>query len=333
MNLTETINKMKQVEAFEVGGGATGVSSVPDPIDLRAIPPGNNSPKGDPKPKKSTVTTDTDVSNNVLPTGDFSVANKASVATKQGNSMKEFFTNLFDGEELSEEFKEKVSVLFEAAIIEKSATITSLLQEDYDLKLNSKIKELEEQTVSELATLVEQLDEYLTYGADQWMQENKLAVEPALKSEITEEFIQGLKNLFAEHYIDMPEDKVDIVEQLTIRCQDLETKINKVVNENISLTASINEMNGEEVFNEIADGLVSTQIEKFKKLSEGIEYDNLTVLKKKLQIIRENYFSGNKTEKKTSSFLEESFEGEEHLPISKGPMAHYVKAISKTVVK
>lgn len=332
MNLTETINKMKQVEGFEVGGGATGVSSVPDPINLTAVPPGNNSPKGAPKPKKSAVD-ETDPENNSLPTGDYSVANRASVATKQGNSMKEFFTNLFDGEELSEEFKEKVSVLFEAAIIEKSAAITSSLQEDYDLKLNSKIEELEEQSVTELATLVEQLDEYLTYGADQWMQENKLAIEPALKSEITEEFIQGLKNLFAEHYIDMPEDKVDIVEQLTIRCQDLETKINKVVNENISLTASINEMNTEEVFNEIAEGLVSTQIEKFKKLSEGVEFENLSVLKKKLQIIRENYFSGDKTEKKTSSFLEESFEGEEHLPVSKGPMAHYVKAISKTIVK
>ena len=247
--------------------------------------------------------------------------------------MKEHIDVMFDGEDLSEEFKEKAGTIFEAAVSERVVEIVTALEEEYEAALNAKLEEIEEQSIQDLEGLATKLDEYLNYVTEQWMENNEIAVESALKSEITEEFIEGLKNLFAEHYIDVPNERFDVVEELSARVQELEDKLNEAVNENIELVASINEMNTEEVFNEISEGLVATQVEKFKKLTEGVEYDDLSNYKKKLQIIKENYFGTAKVEKKTSGLLEESFEGEEEMPVARGPMAHYMKAISRNTVK
>lgn len=340
MNLTETIRKMKDVEldeASEVGGGATGTSKAADPIGVRAKSPGNSKVQGDLAPVKivdpnNPGIEDTDVETNTKPTGDASAKNRASVATK-GTGMKEHIDVMFDGEDLSEEFKEKASTIFEAAVSERVVEIVSALEEEYEAVLNSKLEEIEEQATHDLEQLTAKLDEYLNYVTEQWMETNEIAIESALKSEITEEFIEGLKNLFAEHYIEIPEERFDVVEELSARVQELENKLNEAVNENIELVASINEMNTDEIFNEISEGLVATQVEKFKKLSEGVEYDDLSNYKRKLQIIKENFFGADKTEKRTSGLLEESFEGEEEAPVAKGPMAHYMKAISRNIVK
>lgn len=340
MNLTETIRKMKDVEldeAVEVGGGATGTSKAAEPTGVRAKAPGNSKTQGDLAPVKivdpnNPGVEDTDAENNTKPTGDASAKNKASIAAK-GTGMKEHIDVMFDGEDLSEEFKEKAGTIFEAAVSERVVEIVAALEEEYEAALNAKLEEIEEQSIQDLEGLATKLDEYLNYVTEQWMENNEIAVESALKSEITEEFIEGLKNLFAEHYIDVPNERFDVVEELSARVQELEDKLNEAVNENIELVASINEMNTEEVFNEISEGLVATQVEKFKKLTEGVEYDDLSNYKKKLQIIKENYFGTAKVEKKTSGLLEESFEGEEEMPVARGPMAHYMKAISRNTVK
>ena len=340
MNLTETIKKMKDVEldeAVEVGGGATGTSKVTEPTSVRAKAPGNSKAQGDLTPVKivdpnNPGVEDTDAENNTKPTGDVSAKNKASIAAK-GTGMKEHIDVMFDGEDLSEEFKERAGTIFEAAVSERVIEIVTALEEEYEAALNSKLEEIEEQSIQDLDGLATKLDEYLNYVTEQWMEGNQIAVESALKSEITEEFIEGLKNLFAEHYIDVPNERFDVVEELSARVQELEDQLNEAVNENIELAASINEMNTEEVFNEISESLVATQVEKFKKLTEGVECDDLSNYKKKLQIIKENYFGTTKVDKKTSGLLEESFEGEEEMPIARGPMAHYMQAISRNTAK
>ena len=344
MNLTETIRKMKldeQVEnieeAVEVGGGATGTSKAAEPTNVKAKAPGASKDQGDkniinpPEHQLNLATDDTDTENNTKPTADTSARNKASVAMK-GASVKEHISVMFDGEDLSEEFMEKASTLFEAAVNERVNEITADLEEQFAAALNEKLEEVEQQNTEELEALTGKLDEYLTYAVEQWMQENELAVEHSLRSEITEEFIGGLRTLFAENYIDVPEEKFDVVEELSARVQDLEEKLNEAINENIELTASLNEMTCDEVFDEVSEGLATTQVEKFKKLAEGVEYDSIDTFKKKLEIIKESYFSTGKVVKKTSGLLEESFEGEEEKIVA-GPMAHYVKAISRNIVK
>jgi len=341
MNLTETIKKMKDAELdeshVEVGGGATGTAKAAEPTGVRAKALGNSKAQGDLTLVKiadpnNTGVEDTDVENNTKPTGDASAKNKASIAAK-GTGTKEHIDVMFEGEDLSEEFKERAGTIFEAAVSERVIEITTALEEEYEAALNSKLEEIEEQSIQDLEGLATKLDEYLNYVTEQWMEGNQIAVESALKSEITEEFIEGLKNLFAEHYIDVPNERFDVVEELSVRVQELEEKLNEVVNENIELAASINEMNTEEVFNEISESLVATQVEKFKKLTEGVECDDLSNYKKKLQIIKENYFGTTKVDKKTSGLLEESFEGEEEMPIARGPMAHYMQAISRNTAK
>ena len=341
MNLTETIKKMKDAELdeshVEVGGGATGTAKAAEPTGVRAKALGNSKAQGDLTLVKiadpnNTGVEDTDVENNTKPTGDASAKNKASIAAK-GTGMKEHIDVMFEGEDLSEEFKERAGTIFEAAVSERVIEIATALEEEYEAALNSKLEEIEEQSIQDLDGLATKLDEYLNYVTEQWMEGNQIAVESALKSEITEEFIEGLKNLFAEHYIDVPNERFDVVEELSVRVQELEEKLNEAVNENIELAASINEMNTEEVFNEISESLVATQVEKFKKLTEGVECDDLSNYKKKLQIIKENYFGTTKVDKKTSGLLEESFEGEEEMPIARGPMAHYMQAISRNTAK
>ena len=341
MNLTETIKKMKDAELdeshVEVGGGATGTAKAAEPTGVRAKALGNSKAQGDLTLVKiadpnNTGVEDTDVENNTKPTGDASAKNKASIAAK-GTGMKEHIDVMFEGEDLSEEFKERAGTIFEAAVSERVIEIATALEEEYEAALNSKLEEIEEQSIQDLDGLATKLDEYLNYVTEQWMEGNQIAVESALKSEITEEFIEGLKNLFAEHYIDVPNERFDVVEELSVRVQELEEKLNEAVNENIELAASINEMNTEEVFNEISESLVATQVEKFKKLTEGVECDDLSNYKKKLQIIKENYFGTTKVDKKTSGLLEESFEGEEEMPIARGPMAHYMQAISINTAK
>jgi len=331
MNLTETIKNMKQNinEAVQNGGGTTGVSMVPDPTNVRAKPPGNSKIQGDMKVINPIAgdEEETDPENNSAPTNTSADKNRATIAAK-GTGMKEHIISMFDGEDLSEEFKEKAGTLFEVAVNQRVAE----LQEEFEIVLAEEIEKIEEEATAQIEELVAKLDEYLSYVAEQWVAENEIAIETGLKADITEGFIEGLRDLFAEHYIDVPDEKFDVVEELAARVEELEGQLNEAINENIKLNSSITEMTAEETFNEVAEGLASTQVEKFKHLAEGIEFDDVSNFKKKLNIIKENYFSTGVVEKKTSNLLEESFEGEEE-PKNHGPMANYVRAISRNIVK
>lgn len=306
-----------------VGGGQTGVSKSADPVGGKASLP-NSKDQGEPMQKIAAITPgqgeqDTDPQNNTKPTADTSASNKASVA------MKEELTSLF-GDDLTEEFREKAVVIFEAAVAAKVSEKEAELKEQFDTNFASAVEEITE----EITTKV---DEYLDYVVEQWMEENTLAVESSLRTEITEEFMQGLKKLFAENYLEVPEEKVDVVSELANKVEELESKLNDVVNENIELKGMLAETSQKEIFDDVSEGLAMTQIEKFRSLAEGVEFDSADNYKKKLEIVKEHYF----TEKKVAKSIEEQevveLDEEVQTPKATGQLANYVTAISRTIKK
>jgi hypothetical protein len=211
-----------------------------------------------------------------------SAQNKASIAMK-GAAMKEHIDAMFNGEDLSEDFKEKASTIFEAAIQARLSEEISELEEQYSTKLEEALEEVS-------AEMTSKLDDYLDYCVEQWMKENEVAIEHSLRTEITEEFMEGMKKLFAENYIEIPEDKLNVLEELTATVEQLEEKLNSQINENIELSKSISEYSKHEIFAEVAEGLVMTQVEKLRQLAEGIDFDSSNNYKRKLVLVKENYF-------------------------------------------
>ena len=267
----------QQLDELQVGGGATGVSMVPDAGTKKTTLP-NSKSQGDMSAQSvAGDQEETDPQNNSKPTGDMSAQNKASVA------MKEHIDAMFNGEDLSEEFKEKASTIFEAAIQARVSEIEAELEEQFSTQLEEAVQEVAEEMSSKI-------DDYLNYCVEQWMKENEVAVTNSLKAEVTEEFMEGLKKLFAENYIEIPEDKLDVLEQLTQTVQELEDKLNAQMNENIELSKSVSQYTQQEIFNDVAEGLALTQVEKLRQLAEGIEFDQAANYKKKLQLVKENYF-------------------------------------------
>lgn len=261
--------------------------------------------------------------------------NAASVAMKGspldiampnlGQAMKEDIADLFGSEEISEEFKEKTSVLFEAAVNARVLAEMTALEELYEEKLNEQIDVVTE-------SLAEQVDQYLSYVAETWAKENQVAIESSLRSEIAEGFIDGLRNLFAEHYVTFPEDKVDIVESLATENEKLKAKLNEEIKFNIELTSLVEDYTKEDVFNEVSEGLALTQVQKFKTLVEGVDFDDVDAYKRKLEIVKENYFNKPSSSKKTS-FITEELETDESTEVRylEPQIAQYASAISRTI--
>lgn len=253
--------------------------------------------------------------------GDNSAKNKATIA------MKEDLDTLFDGYELSEEFKETASTLFEAALNARIIAETTRLEEEFAVKL-------EEQMATFSEEMVTKIDSYLNYAVENFMKENKVAIESALRNELTEEFIEGLKNLFAEHYIAIPQEKVDVLEALAEKVEQLESKLNDAITENTELRSVIVTESARDIFEELASDLALTQQEKFAALAEGIEFNgDLETYAKKLSIIKENYFK-NDSQQYSSNIEEETFEGELSESVNVDPQVNrYVQAIARTVKK
>lgn len=244
------------------------------------------------------------------------------------SAMKEDLTVMFDGEELSEEFKGKVSTLFEAAVEARLATEVVRLQEEFEQNLAEQLEAFSEDVTSKL-------DSYLDYVVENWMEENEVAINSALEAELSKDFIAGLKNLFSEHYINVPEEKIDVLESLAEKNQILESKIDEILEENHELRLALVEEAAHNIVEELSSDLALTQKEKFVKMAEGIEFDgDVEVFEEKLKVIKESYF-GNNEKRTESNILEESFEGE----IETGAknidpnVDRYVQAIAKTIKK
>lgn len=245
-----------------------------------------------------------------------------------GQSVREDLEAIFATDEtLTEDFKTQASTIFEAAINAAVAERFVELEEQFETAYTEALTE----AVSELA---EQLETYLDHAADAWMEENTVAIESSLRNDLTAEFINNLKGLFQEHYIDVPEDKVDVIETLQAENDELNKKYDAIIKENASLKASLVENTKEEVIESLGTGLTVTQQEKFAALAEGIDFDgNVDTYKKKLNIIKESYFKVKTT---SSNIEEETFEGdiEDTNNVSSDPaVSRYVQAISRTVKK
>lgn len=242
-------------------------------------------------------------------------------------SMKEDLDAIFSDENLSEDFVEKTTTLFEAALNARLVLETARLEEEYAAKLEEEVAEITE-------NLTDKLDSYLNYAVENFMKENEVAIESTLRNELMEEFMEGLKNLFAEHYISVPKEKVDVLESMAEKISQLEEKLNESINENNELRGLVVTEAANKIFSELASDLVVTQQEKFAALAEGIEFDgDLDVYAKKLSIIKENYFN-NENHQYSSNIEEETFEGEVEHSINLDPQVNrYVQAIARTIKK
>jgi hypothetical protein len=203
---------------------------------------------------------------------------------RTGTSVKEDVDALLNGEELSEEFRAKAETIFEAAVMTRVKTELARIEEEFESKLA-------EQVAQNTEGLVEQVDGYLGYIAEQWMTQNEIALERGMKSDILEGFIGGLKNLFEEHYIDIPEEKFDVLGEMETKIDELEAKLNEQVAANIELSKTLAESNRAEIVKTVSEGLTDTETEKFMSLVEELSYEDQASFETKVKTIRENYFT------------------------------------------
>tara|TARA_R100001082_G_scaffold85693_1_gene52285 strand:+ start:451 stop:1557 length:1107 start_codon:yes stop_codon:yes gene_type:complete len=248
---------------------------------------------------------------------------KTGDATKETmKGVKEHMTALFAGEDLTEDFQSKAITIFEAAVNEQVTAIEEDLRSQHEAILAEEIEKVNEE-------LTAKLDDYLNYVVEEWMQENELAVDTGLRSEISESFMDGLKNLFTEHYIEVPEEKYDLLENSLTTITDMEGKLNEQIEKNIELKKELLENTCAGIFTEVCTGLVDTEVEKLRSLAEGIEYDDSDQYRDKLNVLKESYF--DKSNPDSSNFEETVLteETEEPTKETAGQMADYMRAISK----
>lgn len=217
---------------------------------------------------------------------------KANAATKDASApeashiagMKEDIDALVNGEELSEEFKQKAATIYEAAVMTRVKQEVARIEEEYEGKLAEQVESIKE-------GLVEQVDGYLDYVVEQWIAQNEIALEHGMKSEILEGFVSGLKGLFEEHYIDIPEEKFDVLASMEEQIEQLSAKLDETVAANVEMKKTLAEAKRIEIVKEACEGLTDTEVEKLTGLAEELSYEDAESFKSKVQTIRENYFT------------------------------------------
>jgi len=242
--------------------------------------------------------------------------------------MKEDMDALLSGENLSEEFVAKAATIFEAAVVARAEEVIAEAEAELQEQFESAVEEIKED-------LAAKVDGYLNYMVEEWMQENELAVEKGLRAEIVEDFIGGLRNLFVEHYIDIPADKVDVVEELTSKVEELEASLNEQINRGVELTKELNEQRKIEAIYTACEGLSQTQVEKLKSLAENVEFTTEEKFAGKLNTLKESYFKSEVKTADTSALDDEVQIDEEVRPkqnvFADASMEIYAKTISQTL--
>ena len=212
--------------------------------------------------------------------------------------IEEDVTALLNGEELSEEFQSKARTIFEAAIRNKVAIVKEELQAQYEEKLTEELAVVRE-------SLSERVDAYLEYVADEWMAENAIAVEHGLRTEMTESFLSGMKSLFDNHYVSIPDEKYDVVESMVEKLDEMESKLNEQIERNVALNSRLAESVSETILADVSEGLAVTQREKLASLAENVEFDSETGYREKLESLKESYFSSRNTTVSTRNSVED----------------------------
>jgi len=255
------------------------------------------------------------------------IAEEEEVEVVAEYDIEEDVNALLQGEELSEEFQEKAKTIFETAINAKVAAIRVEMEE----QLNAQIAEEQEKIAEEFAAVKEQLaervDSYLEYVADEWFEENALVIDNGLKVEMTDSFLEGMKGLFEEHYVSIPEDKYDVLESMVEKLDDMETKLNEQIEKNVSLNKRLAESVAEGILDQVSEGLAETQKEKLASLAESVEFESEAKYREKLEMLKESYFSEKKatsTANKTETLSEGVESGHESYSAS---MAAYMRTL------
>jgi hypothetical protein len=223
---------------------------------------------------------------------------------------------LLGGQELSEEFREKAKTIFEAALKSKVTELREAMEAHYEAKLVEEVEGMKDE-------LIERVDSYLEYVADEWLQENALQVERGIRTEMTESFLEGMRGLFEDHYVNIPEDKYDVVENMVDKLDEMESKLNEQIEKNIAITKSLSEATGGNILSDVSEGLSSTQKEKLASLAEGVEFESEESYKEKLETLKESYFKAA-PKRSDSEVLNESAAS----PDVSGSMAAYIQALS-----
>ena len=241
--------------------------------------------------------------------------------------VEEDLTALLEGEELSEEFQNKARTIFEAAIKTKISEVKSELQEQYE-------KTIVEEVASVKAELAERVDAYLEYVSDEWMSENKLAVEAGLKTEMTDSFLTGMKSLFEDHYVTIPEEKYDVLNSMVEKLDEMEGKLNEQINKNVALNKRLAESTSDVILADVSEGLAVTQKDKLASLAESVEFDGEDNYREKLVTLRNSYFPANPgAPKQQTENLSEGAETGHQQPAVTGSMESYLNAIRRSVKK
>ena len=240
--------------------------------------------------------------------------------TEEEIDIEEDVNALLGGEELSEEFREKAKVIFEAALKSKVAEVKESLEEQYAAKLQEEVAEAKE-------ALAERVDSYLEYVSDEWFSENALVIEHALKTEMTESFLSGMKSLFEDHYVSIPDEKYDVVESMVEKLDEMETKLNEQIEKNISLNKRLAESVADGILDQVSEGLAQTQREKLASLSESVEFESEESYREKLETLKESYFASKKESSSAKSeSLSEGVDANGHESYSDS-MAAYMRTL------
>ena len=261
---------------------------------------GGTSKAADPKTKKSKASAKAEAKE--VEEGELPPALKKAIDAKKGKdedededeekkeeievNVDEDVAALVDGEELSEEFKTKAATIFEAAVKSKIANIRKQIREESKKEQDERIDSMQEE-------MTESMDNYLNYAVKEWMEENKLAVDTGVRNEITESFISGLKKLFEEHYIDVPDEKEDVFENLVVEVAELETKLDESTQKHMDMVKELNTYKAKDIFKTVSEGMVDTDVEKFIELTEDVDYNTDEQYAEKLNVIKNSYFKSD----------------------------------------
>ena len=239
--------------------------------------------------------------------------------TEEDVDIEEDVAALFSGEELSEDFQEKARVIFEATVKAKVSEVREQLEEAYAARIVEEVEEIKEE-------LITRVDAYLEYVSEEWIKENELQIEHGLKTEMTESFLQGMRGLFEDHYVNIPDDKYDVVEMMVDKLDDMEAKLNEQIEKNISLNQRLGESVADHILKDVSEGLAVTQKEKLASLAESVEFESEESYRERLVTLRESYFSTEGVAKKEQT--ETLTEGMETVPAAPaGRMNAYLRAL------
>ena len=233
---------------------------------------------------------------------------------------------LVEGEDLSEDFKAKAATIFEAAINSKVQEISEQITAQYEEKLVEEVASIKEE-------LKDRLDSYLEYVADEWTQENQLAVQSGLKEEMTESFITGMKSLFEEHYVSIPEEKYDVIESMVDKLDEMEGKLNEQIEKNVALNKRLAESVSDVVFAEVTDGLAQTQKDKLAGLVDNVEFESETAYREKLNTLKESYFPTKTAQRNTTENLTEETGSTDYTSSVSPSMEAYLKTLTRVSKK